>query len=337
MVIYCKRNSFLYDIYLVDQCNFDVIFVQINNMDHHCNYVEFHHCCRIQLGAARSDDPASTEGDIVKHTCNLHAIAQEIKAAQDEVRQMAPLTSRLAGFDEALAYGVAQLVHQARLKEGAVPVGRKIGFTNPDMWSLYGVRKPIWGYVYDATVVHVHGEHAICRLGGFTEPKIEPEIIFHFHTSPPTGGDVATIIASIDWIAHGFEIVQSHFPDWKFRAADTVADQGLHGTLLIGRQQPTDWFGPSLPEKLERFAVSLFRNDSLRETGTGANVLGSPLLAIAHLVAVLQDQPNCPPLQPGELVTTGTITTAQPVQAGECWRTDVRGIDLPGLSVEFLA
>ena len=84
-----------------------------------------------------------TQEDNVKHAFNLRAIAQEMKAAQDEVRQMAPLTSQLSGFDDAVAYDVAHLIHQERINEDAVPVGRKIGFTNPDMWSLYGVREPI--------------------------------------------------------------------------------------------------------------------------------------------------------------------------------------------------
>lgn len=203
------------------------------------------------------------------------------------------------------------------------------------MWSLYGVREPIWAYVYDTTVVHLSGEHAICSISGFTEPKIEPEIVLHFRSSPPPGGDPTAILACIDWIAHGFEVVQSHFPGWKFRAADTVADWALHGTLLVGEPQPTDRLGPDLATQLERFCLSLLCDGALREVGTRANVLGSPLLAIAHLIAVLEKQPEYPPLQPGELVTTGTITTAQSVNAGECWRTEVQGIALPGLSMEF--
>jgi 2-oxo-3-hexenedioate decarboxylase len=31
------------------------------------------------------------------------------------------------------------MVHETRLKEKMVPAGRKIGFTNPEMWSIYGV------------------------------------------------------------------------------------------------------------------------------------------------------------------------------------------------------
>jgi 2-oxo-3-hexenedioate decarboxylase len=73
------------------------------------------------------------------------------------------------------------------------------------------------------------------------------------------------------------------------------------------------------------------------ETGKGSNVLGSPLAAIAHLLSVLAKQPNYASLQAGEIVTTGTVTTAQSVRAGETWRSEVHGIALPGLTVEFAA
>jgi len=51
-------------------------------------------------------------------------------------------------FDTAAAYEVAPLIHEARLREGAAPVGRKVGFTNRDLWPASGVRESIWAYVY---------------------------------------------------------------------------------------------------------------------------------------------------------------------------------------------
>lgn len=109
---------------------------------------------------------------------DLRAIAREVKSAQDHASRLDPLTSRHEEFDLSAGYEVAHLIHQARCAEGATPVGRKIGFTNPDMWALYGVREPIWAHVYDTTVVHAPSGAAICSLCDFSEPKIEPEIIF---------------------------------------------------------------------------------------------------------------------------------------------------------------
>jgi 2-oxo-3-hexenedioate decarboxylase len=140
---------------------------------------------------------------------------------------------------------------------------------------------------------------------------------------------------AVGWIAHGFEIVQSHFPNWVFQAPDTVADWALHGTLLIGPPQPLPQLGSDIIAALESFTLTLSCDGHSIETGKGSNVLGSPLAAIAHLLSVLARQPDCAPLQGGEIVTTGTITTAHPVQSGETWHSELQGVALPGLTVEF--
>jgi 2-oxo-3-hexenedioate decarboxylase len=67
----------------------------------------------------------------------------------------------------------------------------------------------------------------------------------------------------------------------------------------------------------------------------GANVLDGPIQALAHLAAVLGHDRLNPPLRAGEVVTTGTLTRAFPVLAGEVWSTEISGFDLPGLSVEI--
>jgi 2-oxo-3-hexenedioate decarboxylase len=268
---------------------------------------------------------------------DLQALAREMKAAQDAARQLEPFTTRRPDFDLAAAFEVAHLIHRARLAEGARPVGRKIGFTNPDMWSRYGVREPIWAHVYDSTVVPLHQMHARCALGRFAEPKIEPEIVLHFRAAPRAGAGMSELASAIDWVAHGFEIVQSHFPGWKFQAPDTVADGSLHGMLLVGPPQPLSQLGADVVAALESFALDLSCDGRHVETGKGSNVLGSPLAAIAHLLSVLASQPHAAPLAAGELVTTGTITTAHAVRPGQIWRSQLEGIALPGLSVEFSA
>ncbi len=265
----------------------------------------------------------------------IRDIAREMRAAQDEMRQLTPFSARVPGFDLASAYAAADLMHEARVADGARLVGRKIGFTNADMWSQYGVREPVWAYVYEDSVRYVAAQHASCSLAGLAEPKIEPEIIFHFRSAPPPCAGIQFIVDAIDWVAHGFEVVQSHFPGWRFEAADTVVDSVLHGALLIGEPQPLERLAPDPVAALQAFRLALSCDGVERETGVGANVLGSPLIALAYLVEVLSKQPDALPLQAGEIVSTGTITTAYPVRAGESWRTRLEGIALPGLGVEF--
>ncbi|MSQ20242.1 MAG: decarboxylase [Betaproteobacteria bacterium] len=268
---------------------------------------------------------------------NLHAIAHDIKVAQDLRMSCSPITTSLPAFDQLAAYEVARLIHEQRLAEGAQPVGRKIGFTNRNIWPEYGVYEPIWAHIYDRTVTRVLGHHGACNLGPFAEPRIEPEIILHFRSAPPVTHDLHAILACIDWIAHGFEIVQSHFPDWQFKVADTIADASLHGTLLIGEPVEAARLGDDLLGRLASFTINLSCGDEVRARGCGANVLDNPLAAVAHLIAKLASQSSSPPIGAGELITTGTLTAALPIRAGERWSTSLEGIGLPAISIDFTA
>jgi 2-oxo-3-hexenedioate decarboxylase len=71
------------------------------------------------------------------------------------------------------------------------------------------------------------------------------------------------------------------------------------------------------------------------ERGGGANVLGSPALALDHLARLLGDQPEFDPLAGGEVITTGTLTDALPIAPGEHWTSDYGALDIDGLSVSF--
>lgn len=270
-------------------------------------------------------------------TSKLRDIASQIQTAQVEVRQVEPFTSRIPDFDLQSAYAVAQLIHDDRVSAGAMPVGRKIGFTNSAMWDIYGVREPIWAYMYNHTVTYLAMDEGTCSLGQFAEPMIEPEIVFHFHSTPPIGADLQALVGCIDWVAHGFEIVHSHYPGWKFQPADAVANCALHGTLLLGEPVAIDQLGPDPVTALESFSIELSCNGKVMEGGRGSNVLGNPLNSLAHLTAVLSKQPKCLPLQAGEIVTTGTITTAKAVRPGESWHSKLQGIALPDLAVAFVA
>lgn len=267
----------------------------------------------------------------------LREIAGRMKAAQDQAKQIAPISAELALFDDDAAYRVAGLIHEAHLSEGYRPVGRKIGFTNRLIWPVYNVHQPIWGYVYDRTVSLVGETAVVLPIRRFAEPKLEPEIVLKFRSAPAPDAGLEEILACIEWIAHGIEIVQSHFPDWKFSLSDTIADSALHAALLVGPPRRVEDLGNDVMAALETFTLTLLCESAVRDTGTGANVLGSPLAAIAHLIAALARQPRAPSLQAGEMVTTGTVTQALSIQAGETWTTALTGIDLPGLAVKFEA
>jgi 2-oxo-3-hexenedioate decarboxylase len=224
-------------------------------------------------------------------------------------------------------------------------VGRKIGFTNREIWDQYGVYEPILGYMYDRTVSWVQdrtwdvdgwGDEARLGLDGLSQPLIEPEIVFQFREAPPMTDDPVALLGAIDWVGHGFEIVQCHFPGWRFNVADTVADGGLHGRYVAGGGISTAGRDLSrLAEQLAAFRIRLYRNGVQTREGGGGLVLGSPLKALAHAMRLLESLPGHPGIEAGEIVTTGTLTDAMPVVAGETWSTRIYGLPINGISLRF--
>jgi 2-oxo-3-hexenedioate decarboxylase len=181
----------------------------------------------------------------------------------------------------------------------------------------------MWGMVYDRTLIHARDNEATVVLDGLVQPRIEPEIAFKLRKAP--GED---LVDCIEWMAHAVEIVQCHHPAWKVTIADCTTDNGLHGRLIVGTPVPL-----RDADKLPLVEARLYKGERLVDKGVGANVLGSPLLSLAHLVELLRKQPAAPPLTAGEIITTGVLTDAHPVAPGETWRTEVTG--LAGLKITF--
>lgn len=237
------------------------------------------------------------------------------------------------GVDVPVAYQLALAVRALRVARGELPRGYKIGFTNRGIWPEYGVDQPIWAHVYASTVACLENSGPAVSLERFSQPRIEPEIVFRF-ARPPRVADPDAIAECIEWVAHGFEIVHCHAPGWKFTVADTIADFGLHGALLIGAPQPAARL-PGMLESLSRFRIELMRDGQTVDGGVGSNVLDGPLQAVAHLVGLLAEQDRFPQIAAGEIVTTGTLTAAWPVAPGQLWRTRLDGLGLAGISVRF--
>ena len=147
-------------------------------------------------------------------------------------RHVLPFSTRYPAFSLSDAYRVTALANDMRVAQRYKPLGRKIGFTNRRMWDEYGVRAPNWGYVYDRTThdLAVPLPLAPCTPARDRAGKSCSALSPRLHPAWTT----PRCLSCIAWVAHGFEIVQSIFPDWKFSAADTVVANAMHGALLVG-------------------------------------------------------------------------------------------------------
>jgi 2-keto-4-pentenoate hydratase len=194
------------------------------------------------------------------------------------------------------------------------------------------VRAPNWGYVYDRTV---HDLAKTLSLAPYAEPKIEPEIIVGLCAVPSPGMDDAALLSCIGWVAHGFEIVQSVFPNWKFTPADSVAANAMHGALLMGPRHDIGARAAEWLRALQEFEVELYCDGTLVDSGRGTNVLEGPLSVVRYLTGLLARDPDNPPLAAGEIVATGTSTRALSVKPGQTWTTKLKGIALDGISLRL--
>ena len=180
---------------------------------------------------------------------DLKAIADRLIEAYDSATTLPPITAAAPDFTVADGYAVLHDIETRRRAQGWQAVGRKIGFTNRTIWPRYGVYQPMWAHVWTHTVHFAAGGRASLPLQSFVQPRIEPEVVFKLKAPVPLTDDPAAMLASVEWIAPGFEIVQSHFPDWKFTAADCTAAFGLHGALVdrragCGHRRQPDWRWP---------------------------------------------------------------------------------------------
>jgi len=238
----------------------------------------------------------------------------------------------------AAARAVQAQIATRRRARGERPVGWKIGFTNRSIWPLYGVHQPIWGPVWDTTLHEWEAASGRVSIARLAQPRLEPEIVFGLSASPPPQADArdeparAALLACVAWVAHGVEIVHSVWPDWRFGADQAIAAQALHGALVVGPKVPLSALGPDPASALAGLVLTLSCDGRPVATGTGAAVLDGPLQALGHLVAGRAAEGER--LAAGSVITTGTLTDAQPLIAGQTWTTQLQGVPLHGLTLQ---
>ena len=259
---------------------------------------------------------------------NIEEIASEVSSSISLAKQIEPFSKRGLVLSLQEAYDVARIV---RKKLGPTEiVGRKIGFTNRNIWSTYGVDEPIWGPITTGSVSFFESNFLKVDLSQFCEPRIEPEVVVCLKKKPQHGSTDPEIY--LDWIAPGFEIVDSIYPNWKFSLTDAIASGGLHGCLVVGKKFKVN-------DRTERdlidVGVSLYRGGRMEEAGTGANVLGGPVSAIRYLHSGLSKIRNQDALSAGNIITTGTMTDAKPIFSKEKWSAKFEGVVESELNLEF--
>ncbi len=232
-------------------------------------------------------------------------------------------------------YAIGAEIASRRRAQGWRPAGWKVGFTNRNIWSRWGLDHPIVAPVYRETVFRVaatgcdHHPQSVPLVtvtpGPSAALRIEVEIVFGFAATAPSA-------APPDWVALGAELVDCHHPDWKLHPATSVADFGLHAGLVVGPAVAP--VSSRLLQALDGVAVSLSAHGRPLAQGTGHAVLGGPRHVLTELTGPLAKHMATYTRALGRshrhLVATGTLTPLVEARIGTMY--DVEADLLPSFS-----
>jgi 2-oxo-3-hexenedioate decarboxylase/2-keto-4-pentenoate hydratase len=222
------------------------------------------------------------------------------------------------------AYDVQdEFVARRAAETGAARAGYKIGLTTARMQAFCGIDHPIAGVVL---ADRVGASGAVLDPKSFGRLGIEFEICVRLGRDLPGGelpymagpdrlGDVA---AAVDSVCAAVEVIDDRNADYAaLDAISIVADNSWNAGIVLGPFRSPDL-------DLAAAAGTATRNGEAIGTGTGADVLGHPLAALAWLAYHLSRRGG--QLRAGDLVMTGSMVTTRFPAAGEHYRFDVAGL-----------
>lgn len=256
------------------------------------------------------------------------SLSDDVVLARETVTCISPTRrEEAAALDLATAYAIAHDVRSQWSAAGHTSNGVKIGLTTTSVWPTLGVTAPVWGSTY-AETTHAAGREPF-DLRELVAPRLEAEVVVGLSAGLRAGSCLSDVADAVAWVALGWEIVDSHFEGWWAGAAALVADFGGHAALLLGARTP---LSTAEVRDLDQLVVELTSSTGSTFEGSGANVAGGPVRAIAELLAA----PHAPALAPGSVVSTGALTGgAHAVAPGQTWWLSAPHSPLADLSVTF--
>ncbi len=223
------------------------------------------------------------------------------------------------------AYAIQDEIHRRKESRGHKTVGLKCGLTSHAKMKQMGVSTPVFGFVSDYMAC---AEGSDIKIAELIHPKVEAEICVV--TKAPLRGPgchVGTVLAAIDFVVAGVEIIDSRYRDFKFDLKSVIADNTSASRFVVGgRARDADDLD------LRTLGVVMEKNGEIVAMAAGAAVLGHPAAAIAalanHLGARGQEIPA------GTFIMTGGVTEAIAVKAGDS--VNVRFQDLGTVGMRFV-
>ena len=223
--------------------------------------------------------------------------------------------------DEAAAYAIQDAVHRKLSIAGRGPLaGSKIGCTTPVMQRFLSIANPCAGGVFAPTVQHRDGTF---RYADFLHVGVECEIAVRLAKPLPADGvpyDRNSVAAAVGACMAAIEVVDDRYED--YRSLDTptlIADDFFNAACVLG-DPVENWRELDLARAAGRMRI----NGAAVGSGTGGDILGHPLEALAWLADALAAGGR--ELKAREFVLLGSVVQTQWVAAGDLVEVEVDGL-----------
>ena len=150
---------------------------------------------------------------------------------------------------------------------------------------------------------------------------------------PPREADYAgpEVLAAIDTLHPAIEVPDSRYADFTVVGApQLIADNACAHIYMLGPAVKADWRRLDLATHKVTGTISGRRGRMLRHEGTGASVLGGPLIAMTWIANELSRIGAG--LSAGQIVTTGTCIVPLPLHEGDIALADFGALGRVSLS-----
>ncbi|WP_433799871.1 2-keto-4-pentenoate hydratase [Actinomycetospora sp. CA-084318] len=234
---------------------------------------------------------------------SIPTLAGRLRDAVTARTAIEPLSATVPELDLPTAYRVQHV-----LRDEAGPLaGWKLGLTSRAKQRQVDVSEPVHGFLPAAGALDL-GEPL--DTAALIAPRCEPEIVFVLgHDLAGPHVTAADVLAATAGVAVGIEVLDSRYRDYRFTMADVVADNTSAGRYVVGPPVPPAGID------LRLAGVVLEKNGRVAATAAGAASMGHPAAAVAWLVRALAATGE--ELRAGEIVLSGGLTAAVPVEPGD--------------------
>ena len=241
----------------------------------------------------------------------IQSLSEELMNAETSRVPVDPLSERIPSLSVQDAYAIQTHTIDAKVKNGAIVIGKKVGLTSKAMQDMFNVREPDYGQMLDSAVIM---EGQPISLSRFIEPRVESEICFLLNRDIKGPGiNAADVLAATAGVMPAFEIIDSHFKNWKMKIQDTVSDNASNAGIVLGAR-----LSPISGLDLRLVGLVLEKDGEVVATAAGAAVWGNPAQAVAWLANKLAEFGMG--MRAGELILSGSLTAAFPAVAGSSFR-----------------